>query len=202
MYTVGFFSLSLLSSLLVGVVLQLSFELPKYAFARYAVFTWISVMLVNLMAFTLIKDAAALIDRLQVEELKLLTLYLIPLGACILAAVCSTGSFGGLKFAAPISLFFALIIAFYSGVLAGLPEHVMQRLGLGNYKASRVLLEPAYCDATLSRELELNADCQLTNVHVVWSLGETYTFTLDQHALKKQLHIPARFIKAVVRDMK
>ncbi|MCY1376416.1 hypothetical protein D9M69_639040 [compost metagenome] len=78
----------------------------------------------------------------------------------------------------------------------------MQRLGLGNYKASRVLLEPAYCDATLSRELELNADCQLTNVHVVWSLGETYTFTLDQHALKKQLHIPARFIKAVVRDMK
>ncbi|MDL2425176.1 hypothetical protein M2C68_21645, partial [Pseudomonas sp. BAgro211] len=64
------------------------------------------------MAFSIISDTAQFIDGIENGDLKTLAVYVIPLGACLVAAICAAGSFGGLTYAVHFTLFFALAIAF------------------------------------------------------------------------------------------
>lgn len=200
LYLIALLGLSLLIALLFGIAIQFVFKLPKYSFFRYAFNAWAAVLIVNAMAFTLIADTKNFIDDLNGDHLKILAIYLIPLGACLTAAICAMGSFGGLRYAAHFSLLFALIIAFYSGILAGLPDRTMKSLGLGNYQAESIVLEPQYCSETTPENLPLTPDCSLTDVHVVWSLGETLTLILGSNNDARQVQIPSRFLKTIIRQ--
>lgn len=200
LYVTALMGLSLLVVMLFGIALQLTFKLPKFAFCRYAFNAWVPVTVVCAMAFSVIADVKPFIDSLDGNDLKLLALYLIPLGACLVAAVSALGCFGGLSYAVHFSLFFAFIIAFYSGVLAGLPERTMQRLGLGGYQAESVLLDPTYCSGNFPKELPLNKACNLRDVRIIWSMGETLTLSIGRDKAARQVQIPSRFVKAIIRQ--
>ncbi|WCD78888.1 hypothetical protein [Pseudomonas sp. TUM22785] len=200
MYLISLILGSLLVVLVIGLVIQLQLKLPKFTFFRYLFNAWVPVMVVNGLAFSLLADTKDFINGLDGDFLKLLAIYLIPLGCCIVAAVCSITSIGGLKFTAPFSLFFALIIAFYSGILAGLPDRVMQQLGLGNYQAQSVLFKPDYCKGEMPAWLGLGSSCSLKDVHVIWGLGETYSFLIEQDGKQRQVQVPSKEIKAIVRE--
>lgn len=200
LYLIALLEVSLLITLLFGIAIQLLFQLPKYSFFRYTFNAWTPVLIVNAMAFTLISDTKHFIDSLNGDHWKILAIYLIPLGACLTAAICAMGSFGGLRYAAHFSLLFALIIAFYSGILAGLPDRTMKSLGLGNYQAESIVLEPNYCRDITPENLPLSPDCSMTNVHVVWSLGETLILIIGSNKDARQVQIPSRFLKAIIRQ--
>ncbi|MEG7359829.1 hypothetical protein [Pseudomonas citronellolis] len=199
LYITALLSLSLATTLLSGIALQLTFKLPKFACFRYAFNAWLPVCVVCAMAFSVISDVKPFIDGLDGNGLKLLALYLIPLGACLVAAVSALGNFGGLGYAIHFSMIFALFIAFYSGVLAGLPARTMSSLGLGNYQAESVLLEAEYCSGSTPKELALSTDCSLKDAHVVWSMGETLILSMGPDKAARQVQIPSRFVKAIVR---
>jgi hypothetical protein len=190
----------LLVCLLFGIVIQLTFKLQRSAFLRFAYCAWIPVMIVGGLAFSVIADTSGFIDGIENGALKTLVFYLIPLGACLVAAICAAGSFGGFTYAIHFSLFFALAIAFYSGALAGMPDRVVRNLGLGNYEAQSVVLEKSYCEDAAPKDVPLTAECELRNVQVIWSMGDVFTFRTGNDKDSRQVQLPSRFVKAIVRS--
>ncbi|UXY51430.1 hypothetical protein [Pseudomonas tohonis] len=200
MYFFSFIGGSLLITLVCGIAIQLQFKLPRFSFCRYVLHAWVPVMAVNVLAFSLVVDTLELIGKLDGEALQILAIFLIPLMCCVVTAFCSALSIAGIKYTAPFSLFFALLIAFYSGILAGLPDRVMQQLGLGNYKAQNVLFNPDYCQGEMPKWLGLGSNCSLKDVHVIWGLGETYSFLIEHDGKQRQIQVPSQDIKAIVRE--
>jgi len=200
LYVVSLGCTSLLLVVMFGIAIQAVFKLPTYSFLRYAFHAWVPVWVVTAMAFLLVVDTQSFIEHLDSKHLKILALYLIPLGGCLFAAISAMGCFGGLKYAIHFSLLFALLIAFYNGALAGLPDRTMRSLGLGNYQAESVLLEAAFCADATSRALPLAEGCSLKQVQVVWSMGDTLTLMLGNDKAARQVQIPNRFVKAIVRN--
>ncbi|QJP10713.1 hypothetical protein [Pseudomonas multiresinivorans] len=186
--------------LLFGIAIQLTLKLPRSTFLRFAYCAWVPVMMVGIVAFSVIANTAQFIDGIENGDLKTLAVYLIPLGACLAAAMCAAGSFGGFTYAVHFALFFALAIAFYSGVLAGMPDRVVRNLGLGNYEAQSVVLEKGYCDGAPPKDLPLTSECELRNVQVVWSMGDVFTFRVGNAKDPHQIQLPSRFVKAIVRS--
>ncbi|MCU9950983.1 hypothetical protein [Pseudomonas sp. PDM13] len=200
LFFASFMGGSLLITLLCGIVIQLKFKLPTFAFIRYVFHSWVPVAAVNGLALSLIVDTQDLINKLDGDVLKVLAICLIPLACCFIAAVTSAMSIGSIKYAAPFSLFFALLITTLSGVLSGLPDRVMQQLGLGNYQAQSVLFKPDYCKGEMPAWLGLGSSCSLNDVHVIWGLGETYSFLIEQDGKQRQVQVPSKEIKAIVRE--
>lgn len=194
--------ISLITALLFGVLLQLLIGLPKFSFLRYVYNSWVPIMAINVLALSVMVDSAELINKLEGGKLQQMAIYLVTAGACVVAAVSAMGCFGGLKYSLHFSLFFALMIALYSGVLAGMPERVIQKLGLGNYQAQSILLEADYCTGHELKELPITDGCTLKNVKVVWSLGETMTLRVGSNTEARQVQLPSRFVKAIIRSEK
>lgn len=189
----------LLVVVLFGAVVQRTLRLPRFNILRFAYHAWVPTLIACGVAFTVIADTAKFIDGLDGNFLKFAAFYLIPMGACLLAAISAMGSFGGFNYALHFSTFFALAIAFYSGVLAGMPERIVHGLGLGNYEASSIALENTYCEKSSPEALKLDPACVLKDIHVVWSLGDTLIVRLGGMKAT-QVQIPARFVKAIVRQ--
>lgn len=189
----------LLVCLLFGIATQLIVKLPRTAFLRFAYCAWVPVMMTGGVAFWTVSDTAGYIDSIENGTLKMLAFYMIPLGACLVAAICAGGSFGGLTYAIHFALFFALAIALYSGLLAGLPDRVVRNLGLGNYEAQSVALEKSYCEGSLPMNVPLTTECELKDVQVVWSMGDVFTFRISNAKDARQVQLPSRFVKAIVR---
>lgn len=199
LYLWALFIVPMLAALAFGLALRSVIKLPWPNFFRYAYHAYVPIMIVSAVSFSVIADTAKFIDSLDGNALKIAAFYLIPLGACLLAAVSAMGSFGGLNYALHFSLFFALLIAFYSGLLAGMPERIVKGLGLGAYEASSVVLKSDYCDKSPPEQLKLDPNCTLKDIHVVWSLGDTLVVRLgpEKAAL---VQIPSRYVKAIVRQ--
>lgn len=198
-YTWAFIFVPLAVSLLFGAVIQLRFKLPWHTFLRYAYSAWLPIMIVGVIAFSVVADTSKFIDGLGDSNLKILAFYLIPLGACLVAAICAIGCFAGFVYALHFSLFFALVIAFYSGVLAGMPDRVVRNLGLGNYEAQSVVLEKGYCEGAAPNDLPLTPECELKKVQVVWSMGDVLTLRIGAGKDARQVQLPSRFVKAIVQ---
>ncbi|MFK8402490.1 hypothetical protein M2D07_028555 [Pseudomonas sp. BGr12] len=198
-YIKALISVPILVCLLFGIAIQLPLKLPRTTFLRFAYCAWVPVMMVGLVAFSIISDTAQFIDGIENGDLKTLAVYVIPLGACLVAAICAAGSFGGLTYAVHFTLFFALAIAFYSGALAGMPDRVVRNLGLGNYEAQSVVLEKSYCEGSVPKDIPLTTECELKNVQVVWSMGDVFTFRVGNAKEASQIQLPSRFVKAIVR---
>ena len=94
------------------------------------------------------------------------------------------------------SLFFALLLAGYSGVLTTLPETMVKTLGLGNYQAKAIVLDASYCAKEQARVLPTNDQCVLQDVQVVWSLGEAFVLRLADGST---VRLPATAIRALVK---
>ena len=88
-----------------------------------------------------------------------------------------------------------MVIAGYSGLLTTLPDKAVKTLGLGNYLAEAILLEPNYCEAPIE-QLPVDNSCVMKDVHVVWSLGETLVLRSDDNRV---IQIPSRFIRAIIK---
>lgn len=201
-YIKALISVPILVCVLFGIAIQLTLKLPRTAFLRFAYCAWVPVMMVGGVAFSVISDTTQFIDGIENGDLQRLAFYLIPLGACLVAAICAAGSFGGLTYAIHFALFFALGIAFYSGALAGMPDRVVRNLGLGNYEAQSVVLEKSYCDGATPKDVPLTTECELRDIQVVWSMGDVFTFRTGNSEDSRQIQLPSRFVKAIVRSAK
>ncbi|TRX73250.1 hypothetical protein [Pseudomonas mangiferae] len=187
--------------LLSGLLLQWRFGLPRFAFLNYGFAAYVPLMMVSLFTAYTLFDSASRFEEFLGGAAKWPLLIGVTLVLSGIAALCAATPIGGWSFALHTSVFFAMIIAFYSGTLTTLPEKTIQRLGLGHYTAERLVLDAQYCEAGTRQLLELDERCTLENVAVVWSLGETLVFQRAGH--DKQLYqIPSRVVKAIVKAVK
>ena len=94
------------------------------------------------------------------------------------------------------SLFFALFLAGYSGVLTTLPETMVRTLGLGNYQAKAIVLDTSYCAKEQARVLPTDDQCVLKEVQVVWSLGEAFVLRLADGSTAR---LPAAGVRVLTK---
>lgn len=198
LFKFAFFVVPAVIALCAGIALQTRFNLPKSSFFKYATASYLAMLLVNLLASGMILESSDFIESIESELVKTVIFFSIPMIISIIVSTCSMGYYAGLSFVLHFSVFFAVFLAAYSGILTTLPEKTMRSLGLGNYTAERIILSSEYCDAE-TKKIFLNDECTLHDVNVIWSFGEILTFTpANQDNLLIQ--IPSHFIKAIIKS--
>lgn len=184
-----------------GLAVQKLLELRTYSFLRYTWSAYIPTVIVALFSFLIIRDAATGIDRIDNDLLRACVVYGTPVLISGLAGFCALSFVAGWSFTLHFATFFALLIAFYSGLLTVLPDKTIRSIGLGNYQAERIIFEAGYCDPETRQALELDERCSLENVHVVWLMGDTLSFKKSVES-GRLIQVPARYIKTVIQTPK
>lgn len=182
-------------TLLFGLIIQIVFELKPFSFLRYMWAADVGVMIAALLATFTLGQSAPIIEDFQIGAWKWPIYVAVVLIVPLIAALCSFVFIAGWNSALHFSIFFALLIALYSGLLTALPDKTMHALGLGNFRAESILFEPGYCDEPVEH-LPLDATCAMNNIHVIWSLGETLILRRDDGRV---VQIPFRFVRAIVK---
>lgn len=192
------FMVPALVTLIAGLLLQKLLELCSYSFLRYMWSAYLPGVIVSLLSVLIIRDAATNIDSIDNSLLKACVIYGTPLLISVFAGLCAICLVAGWRFALHFATFFALVIAFYSGLLTTLPDKTVRAIGLGNYQAERILFEPLYGDVATREALGLDQHCALNGAHVVWLMGETLSFKTAPDS-DRLLQVPSQFIKAVIK---
>lgn len=181
-------------TLLFGLIIQVVFELKPFSFLRYMWAADIGVIIAGLLATFTLGQSAPIIEGFQIGAWKWAIYAAVVLVIPLIAALCAFVFVAGWNAALHFSIFFALLIALYSGLLTTLPEKTVRALGLGNFQAKAILLQRDYCDEQVEH-LPLDAGCAMSNIHVIWSLGETLILRRDGHVIQ----IPFRFLRAIIK---
>jgi len=184
-----------LVTLVYGLIIQVVFALPKFSFIRYMWAAVVGVMVAGVLVTYTLGQSAPIIEGFQIGAWKWVVYIAVVLGVSAIAAMCSFAFIAGWNPALHFSVFFAMVIAGYSGLLTTLPDKAVQALGLGNFLAEAILLEPSYCEVPIE-QLTLSSDCVMNNIHVVWSLGETLVLRSDDNRI---VQIPSKFVRAIIK---
>jgi hypothetical protein len=195
LFSLSVFLVPVLVSLLFGLIIQVVFELRPFSFLRYMWAADVGVMIAALLTTFTLGQSAPIIEGFQIGAWKWAIYLTVVLIVPLIAALCAFVFVAGWNAALHFSIFFAVLIAFYSGLLTTLPEKTVHALGLGNFQAEAILLERDYCDEPIE-QLPLDATCAMNNIHVIWSLGETLILQRDDGGV---VQIPSRFVRAIIK---
>lgn len=194
-----FLSVSLLApipiTLLAGIVVQWLFDMRRFSFLKFVWEAYLPTMVVGLFIFWMLAQAHPLVSGWQ-PLLKWGALAIAPFIISFVVTMTSMVFIAGWKPPLMFSLFFALVLAGYSGVLTTLPETMVKTLGLGNYQAKAIVLDASYCAKEQARVLPTNDQCVLQDVQVVWSLGEAVVLRLADGSTAR---LPAAAIRTLVK---
>lgn len=182
-------------TLLAGMAVQWLFDLRRFSFLKFVWEAYLPTMVVGLFIFWMLAQAYPLVSDWQ-PLLKWGALSIAPFIIAFVTTMTSMLFIAGWKAAMMFSLFFALFLAGYSGVLTTLPETMVKTLGLGNYQAKAIVLDAAYCAKEQPKVLPTTEHCVLQDVQVVWSLGEAFVLRLADGSTAR---LPATAIRALVK---
>ncbi|MDN6875722.1 hypothetical protein QO209_25045 [Pseudomonas citronellolis] len=181
-----------------GIVLQIRFELPKWAFLQYFWVSYLALSISNVLAMGVMSSASTL--GWIPKALQLPVVALICLLVNTMVGFVSPAAIGGVRTSLCFSVPLALGFALYNGALSSMPERVMSGLGLGQYTASEIVLDADYCGKKAPTALPLDESCTFRDTKVIWSLGEILTLSVVNGESTRQVQIPSRFIKAIIRN--
>ncbi|KTT26494.1 hypothetical protein SB14R_03255 [Pseudomonas oryzihabitans] len=194
-----FVSVSLLApipiTLLAGVAVQGLFDMCRFSFLKFVWEAYLPTMVVGLFIVWMLAQAYPLVSEWQ-PLFKWGALAIAPFIISFVVTMTSMIFIAGWNAALMFSLFFALLLAGYSGVLTTLPETMVKTLGLGNYQAKAIVLDASYCAKEQPKVLPTNEQCMLQDVQVVWSLGEAFVLRLADGSTAR---LPASAIRALVK---
>jgi len=195
LFSISAVLIPIFTTLLFGLLIQVVFRLPEFSFVRYMWAAFFGAMVVGLLVTFTLAQSAPVVEGFSIGPWKCVIYLAVVLGVTSIAAICSFSYIAGWNPALHFSVFFAVFIAAYSGVLTTLPDKAVHKLGLGNFLAEAIVLDPSYCDVSLE-QLPLSDACVMKDVHVVWSLGETLVLRNDEN---RTIQIPSRFIRAIIK---
>ena len=182
-------------TLLAGMAVQWLFDLRRFSFLKFVWEAYLSTMVVGLFIVWMLAQAYPLVSEWS-PLAKWAALGAAPFAIAFIATLTSMIFIAGWQAAMMFSLFFALFLAGYGGVLTTLPETMVKTLGLGNYQAKAIVLDASYCAKEQARVLPTNEQCVLQDVQVVWSLGEAVVLRLAEGDTAR---LPATAIRALVK---
>ena len=182
-------------TLLAGIAVQGLFDLRRFSFLKFVWEAYLPTMVVGLFIVWMLVQAYPLVSDWQ-PLLKWGALAIAPFIISFVVTMTSMVFIAGWNVALMFSLFFALFLAGYGGVLTTLPETMVKMLGLGNYQAKAIVLDASYCAKEQAKVLPTNDQCVLQDVQVVWSLGEAFVLRLADGSTAR---LPASAIRALVK---
>lgn len=182
-------------ALVSGLAIQHLFDLGRFSFSKYLWSAYVPTVATGFLIFSMwVKAYPAVEDWFWLAKWAVL-LAAAPIIAAI-ASLCGMLFIAGWRAALLFATFFALMMAGYSGALTTLPDTVVNTLGLGNYQAKAIVLDPAYCKASQRGPLPTSSDCALTDVHVIWSFGDALTLRLEDGSTA---WLPASAVRTMTR---
>ncbi|MBC8647903.1 hypothetical protein GYM54_20465 [Pseudomonas sp. MTM4] len=104
-------------TLLFGLIIQMVFELKPFSFLRYIWAADVGVMIAGLLATFTLGQSAPIIEGYQIGVWKWAIYVAVVLVVPLIAALCAFFLIAGWNAALHFSIFFALVIALYSGLL-------------------------------------------------------------------------------------
>ena len=182
-------------TLLAGMAVQGLFDLRRFSFLKFVWEAYLSTMVVGLFIVWMLAQAYPLVSDWQ-PLFKWGALAIAPFIIAFVTTMTSMLFIAGWKAAMMFSLFFALFLAGYSGVLTTLPETMVRTLGLGNYQAKAIVLDTSYCAKEQARVLPTDDQCVLKEVQVVWSLGEAFVLRLADGSTAR---LPAAGVRVLTK---
>ncbi|KTT10099.1 hypothetical protein NS2R_19895 [Pseudomonas oryzihabitans] len=183
-------------TLLAGIAVQGLFDLRRFSFLKFVWQAYLPTMIVGLFIFWMLAQAYPLVSDWQ-PLFKWGALAIAPFIISFVVTMTSMVFIAGWNAALMFSLFFALFLAGYSGVLTTLPETMVKTLGLGNYQAKAIVLDASYCAKEQPKVLPTNEQCVLQDMQVIWSLGEAFVLRLADGSTAR---LPASAIRALVKS--
>ena len=165
-------------ALLAGLAIQHFFELGRFSFGKYLWSAYFPSVASGFLIFSMWVKAYPAVEQWPWLGKWAVLIAVAPVIAGI-ASLCGMLFIAGWRAALLFATFFALMMAGFSGALTTLPDTVVNTLGLGNYHAKAIVLDPAYCEGSLTGPLLISPGCLLEEVHVIWSFGDALTLRFE-----------------------
>lgn len=165
-------------ALVAGLAIQYMFDLGRFSFGKYLWSAYLPTVASGFLIFSMWVKAYPVVEHWSWLAKWAVLVAGVPSIAAI-ASLCGMLFIAGWRAALLFASFFALMMAGYSGALTTLPDTVVNTLGLGNYQAKAIVLDPAYCESSQADPLPVAQGCVIKNVHVIWSFGDALTLRLE-----------------------
>ena len=194
-----FFTIPLFVSLIFCAISSHSLEFqPSSIFALF--FTLLTaVFMSNFSMLTILlatKESMLNIDG-DVAQLAVTLIGTIVISLVI--SVSCIAVLGGIRYLLYACIIFSAVILFYGGVLTSFPSKFINMLSLGNYTATSLMLTKDFCEIK-NFPIEINEKCELTDAHIIWSLGDHTLARIESKAGGTyRFQIQNKYIRAIVR---
>jgi len=198
-YTLIFFIIPLFVSLIFCAISSHSLEFqPNSIFALF--FTLISaVFMSNFSMITITQAVKEAIFSIDGEIIQLAIVITANLVISILISISCIAVLGGVRYLLYACIFFSIAILLYGGVLTSFPSKFISMLSLGNYTATSLMLTKDFCEIK-NFPIEINEKCELTDAHIIWSLGDHTLARVESKAGGTyRFQIQNKYIRAIVR---
>lgn len=182
-------------ALVAGLAIQCLFDLGRFSFAKYLWTAYVPTVASGFLIFSMWIKAYPVVEHWSWLTKWAVLIAVVPVIAGI-ASLCGMLFIAGWRAALLFATFFALLMGGFSGALTTLPDSVVNTLGLGNYRAKTIVLDPAYCDGSTADALPISSGCVVKDVHVIWSFGDALTLRLEDGSTA---WLPAAALRMVTR---
>ncbi|NTX93118.1 MULTISPECIES: hypothetical protein [Pseudomonas] len=183
-----------------GLFLQWHFKLAQWSFLQYGSSVFLALMIVKWVVLDSLTYSRMAFGGMLSGEMATIGIFLVPLALSFTISFFTMGAVGGPTHSLCFSVPLALAIAYYSGALTSMPERVVKGLGLGSYEAASLVMEPEFCEKNLPDFMSSAVPCVLQSPTVIWSLGDMFTLRVGKDGIARQVQIPSRFVKAIIRN--
>lgn len=194
----SFFILPFVLSLIFCAIANFLYGLQTRSIAAYFFILGFSVMASNFSIISAVDISSDMINQIEVKEFQYALIFIASIAVAMLVAISCIGSLIGVKYIIYANLAFASAIMLYSGALTNFPDKFIRTLGLGNYKATSIVLAESFCNPAIFK-IEINNNCEIRDAFVIWSLGDYTLLRLESKGggtYKFQIH--NQYIKAFV----
>lgn len=160
--------------------------------------TSFSIMIGNLSILTFIEAIIPSIKLLGDDTMQSVALLLIAMAIILTINFSCLVGLAGAKYALYINSIVAVTVLFYSGFATSLPETIVKKLDIGNYKALSIAFKKDFCSPRIM-QLDIKEDCTIDEAHIIWSMGDIYFFTKEsKQGGTYTFRVPKENIKTII----
>lgn len=157
-----------------------------------------SIMIGNLSILTFIEATFPNIKLLGDDTTQSIAFLLMTLAIALAISFSCLVGLAGAKYTLYINSFISITVLFYSGFATSLPETIVKKLDIGNYKALSIAFKKDFCSPRIM-QLDIKEDCTIDDAHIIWSMGDIYFFTKEsKQGGTYTFRVPKENIKTII----
>ncbi|VXC03700.1 conserved membrane hypothetical protein [Pseudomonas sp. 8BK] len=194
-----FFTIPLFISLIFCAISSQFLEFQASSIFALFLTLLIAVLMSNFSILTIILVAKEAIFNAGNDIAQSAVILIGSIFISLVISISCIAVLGGIRYLLYACIIFSAVILFYGGVLTSFPSKFINMLSLGNYTATSLVLTKDFCEIK-NFPVEINEKCELTDAHIIWSLGDHTLARVESKAGGTyRFQIQNKYIRAIVR---